>query len=287
MTHVREVLLVSRPPAATLLTALQIGQGVGAGPIVGAGPTIGTGSSVGPQPSAVKLTSDQDPNRDLQRWLHEQARALGARHVSFVMRHVPGIVVDDPLVIETYGPAWREHALQEKFDQVDPARTVADRAMEPIDWAELPRTRPRLRKFFRHFMENDLGRNAVSSVYRGPLGDRSVMTLTSDSTERRWLTQKPDLMSGLLLLHPAMHRTVLRSVFRIEGADAIKLTPRERECLGLAAHGQTSKQIGENLGLTAATVNFFIDAAAVKLSASNRAHAAAKAVALGLVPPPR
>jgi DNA-binding CsgD family transcriptional regulator len=239
------------------------------------------------KPILIKQTPNTDTSHDLQRWLQEQARALGARHVSFVMRHVPGIIGDDPLVIETYGQAWREHALHEKFDQVDPARTVADRAMEPIDWAELPRTRPRLRKFFRHFMEKDLGRNAISSVFRGPLGDRSVMTLTSDATERRWLTQKPDLMSGLLLLHPSFHRMVLRTVFRIEGADIIKLTPRERECLGLAAHGQTSKQIGENLGLTPATVNFFIDAAAVKLSASNRAHAAAKAVALGLIAPPR
>jgi DNA-binding CsgD family transcriptional regulator len=237
--------------------------------------------------TAREMAREQETSQDLYRYLQEQARILGARHVSFVMRHVPGVIGDDPLVIETYGPAWRAHSVEEKFDAVDPARAVADRAMEPIDWAELPRTRPRLRKFFRHFTERDLGRNAVSSVFRGPLGDRSVMTLTSDSTERRWATQKPELMSGLLLLHPAFHRTVLRSVFHIEGAEFIKLTPRERECLGLAAYGQTSKQIGMNLGLTPATVNFFIDAAAVKLAASNRPHATAKAVALGLIAPPR
>jgi LuxR family transcriptional regulator, quorum-sensing system regulator SdiA len=269
MTQVRNAVSAQAPLPATTIIPRQMVTGATA------------------KPALFKAKGDFDASRDLQQWLQDQARALGARHVSFVMRHVPGITGDDPLVIETYGPAWREHSLQEKFDQVDPARTVADRAMEPIDWAELPRTRPRLRKFFRHFMENDLGRNAVSSVFRGPLGDRSVLTLTSDSTERRWLTQKPDLMSGLLLLHPSFHRTVLRSVFRIEGGEIIKLTPRERECLGLAAHGLTSKQIGENLGLTAATVNFFIDAAAVKLGAGNRAHATAKAVALGLIPPPR
>ncbi len=85
----------------------------------------------------------------------------------------------------------------------------------------------------------------------------------------------------------AYHAAVLRLHFDIGSTDVAKLTPREKQCLGWAAHGRTSKEIGENLGLTPATVNFFIEAAVGKLAAFNRAHAAAKAVALGLIAPPR
>ncbi len=89
------------------------------------------------------------------------------------------------------------------------------------------------------------------------------------------------------MIHPFLHRAVLKLRFQIDDVILIRLTPREKECLVWAAHGHTSKKIGENLGLTPATVNFFIDAAVNKLSATNRAHAAAKAVALGLIAPPR
>jgi DNA-binding CsgD family transcriptional regulator len=145
----------------------------------------------------------------------------------------------------------------------------------------------RTRKFFRDFSEFQLGRNGLTARFRGPSGDTSLMTLTSDATERRWATLKPDLMAHMALLHPILHRMVLRSHFNIDGVTLVRLTPREKECLVWAAHGHTSKQIGENLGLTASTVNFFIDAAVGKLAAANRAHAAAKAVALGLIAPPR
>ncbi len=67
----------------------------------------------------------------------------------------------------------------------------------------------------------------------------------------------------------------------------MRLTPREKECLGWAAHGRTSKEIGDVLGLTPATVNFFIDAAVQKLAAFNRAHAPPRRWRWACISPPR
>jgi DNA-binding CsgD family transcriptional regulator len=224
---------------------------------------------------------------DLQRLQLEIARTTSAKHCVFIMRHVPGVLGDDPLIVETYSDTWRAHVEDHKLESVDPMRTLADTGQHAVDWAELPRTRPKTRKFFRDFAEFQLGRRALTGVFRGPAGDRSVLTLTSDVTDRRWLTAKTELAEAIATIHPLLHRAVLKTRFNFEGQPPVRLTPREKECLGWAAHGHTSKEIGESLGLTPATVNFFIDAAVGKLAAANRAHAAAKAVAIGLISPPR
>lgn len=230
---------------------------------------------------------ESDINTDFQRNLRDICRAIGAKNACFLMRHVPGVLGDDPFAANTYGEAWSQHAEVNKYECIDPVRSLAEVSIQPIDWAELPKGRPRLRKFFRDFVDFQLGRQAMTASFRGPAGDRSVLTLTSDATDKRWQITRNDLLLAISILHPAIHRAVLKTRFNFENVIAIRLTPREKECLAWAAHGHTSKQIGESLGLTPATVNFFIDAAVAKLSASNRAHASAKAVALGMIAPPR
>ncbi|WP_084169562.1 helix-turn-helix domain-containing protein [Paraburkholderia ferrariae] len=61
------------------------------------------------------------------------------------------------------------------------------------------------------------------------------------------------------------------------------LSPREREVMRWAAEGKTSYEIGIILGLAERTINFHVAKAIEKLNASNKTHAAVKAVLLGLV----
>jgi DNA-binding CsgD family transcriptional regulator len=224
---------------------------------------------------------------DFQRSLLEICHASGAKNAAFLMRHVPGIVGDNPFVIDTYGEMWRKHLDGTNFSPGEPIRMLSEHARQPVDWSEMPRARTRIKRFFRDFQDFQLGRHALTATFCGPSGDRSLLTLTSDVTEKRWNACKLDLTAAIGVLHPVLHNAVLKIRFGIDEVDVIRLTPREKECLVWAAHGHTSREIGINLGLTAATVNFFIDSAVGKLAASNRAHAAAKAVALGLIAPPR
>ncbi len=234
-----------------------------------------------------QMLEDAGARLDLTRALQDIARSVGARNIALVMQHVPGVVAENPLVADTFGEAWQAHCAALRFETVDPTRTGAT-TLEPLtDWGDLPRTRLKTRRFFRDFQEHQLGRHGLTSLHRGHLGDRSLLSFTSDATDKRWPLLKAEMTAAAASIHPPLHRFVLRSRFAIDGAVIIRLTPREKECLGWAAHGRTSKEIGDVLGLTPATVNFFIDAAVQKLEASNRAHAAAKAVALGLISPPR
>jgi DNA-binding CsgD family transcriptional regulator len=227
------------------------------------------------------------PATDFHRTLQDICRAAGAKHGCFVMRHAPGVIGDDPFHVDTYGEDWRRHAAIQDYAPTDPVSAFSERSIHPFDWADLPRTRGRLKRFTKDFQDFQLGRQALTATFRGPSGDRSMLTLTSDLTEKKWQSAKHEIAAAISVLHPAYHAAVLRLHFDMAAPDIARLTPREKQCLGWAAHGRTSKEIGENLGLTPSTVNFFIEAAVGKLAALNRAHAAAKAVALGLIAPPR
>jgi DNA-binding CsgD family transcriptional regulator len=236
---------------------------------------------------AAQVLDEAGSSHELSRALQDIGRTVGARHVSLVMQHVPGVVTENALVADTFGDAWRRHLAENRYEPHDPCRTGATALHSVVDWADLPRDKPRIRRFHREFHDFQLGRHGLTMLHRGHIGDRSLRTFTSDATEKRWLQLVDELREAGAIIHPALHRFVLRTRFGIDGEVVVRLTPREKECLGWAAHGRTSKEIGDVLGLTPATVNFFIDAAVQKLAAFNRAHAAAKAVALGLISPPR
>jgi PAS domain S-box-containing protein len=73
-----------------------------------------------------------------------------------------------------------------------------------------------------------------------------------------------------------------------EGADAGEpaagLTPREREVIGLLARGATSREIADDLYISAETVRTHVRNAMQKTGTRTRAHLVAAAICRGLLP---
>ena len=67
------------------------------------------------------------------------------------------------------------------------------------------------------------------------------------------------------------------------GAAALTVTPREIEVLRLASHGLTSRQIGEQLGVSAATIRTHLENVYAKLDVGEKAAAVAAALRHGLI----
>ncbi len=61
------------------------------------------------------------------------------------------------------------------------------------------------------------------------------------------------------------------------------LSPRQRECLVLAARGLTTEDIAVELGITQRTAQFHFDCIRSKLGAANRQEAIAKAIVDGTI----
>lgn len=65
-----------------------------------------------------------------------------------------------------------------------------------------------------------------------------------------------------------------------------RLSPRQIECLRLAAAGKTSVEIAVTLGLSSRTVDQYVGEACERLRVRNRVQAVAKAMELGLLTDP-
>jgi len=72
--------------------------------------------------------------------------------------------------------------------------------------------------------------------------------------------------------------------FRLQHPSAGALSPREREVLGLLAHGKTSAEVGVDLGVAEETVQTHVRRAMAKLDARSRTQAVASAIRLGWLP---
>ncbi|MGL5139112.1 MAG: helix-turn-helix transcriptional regulator, partial [Beijerinckiaceae bacterium] len=202
--------------------------------------------------------------------LNDIRGVTSATHVRFVMRHVPGLVEESPFDIDTFGPRWHALTTEMQHDDVDPSATLGTEATRPVDWKEITTAPPKLKQFLKEFNSFDLGEQRLTAAHRGSSGDLSLLTLTSRVRDNRWPILKDAFITAIGVLHPVLHQAALRCVFAYEAPHVGRLSARERECLIWAAQGHTSRQIGETLGLTTSTVNYFIDAAADKLAAASR-----------------
>jgi DNA-binding CsgD family transcriptional regulator len=63
----------------------------------------------------------------------------------------------------------------------------------------------------------------------------------------------------------------------------VALTPREAEVLRWTGEGKTSTEIGKILHIAERTVNFHVNKMLLKLNATNKVHAVAKAISAGLL----
>ena len=84
--------------------------------------------------------SEAGPKLDLGRAMHDICKAAGAKNASFLMRHVPGVVSDDPFEINTFGESWRRHLEANTLALADPLIPLTDRILLPVDLSVLPRS---------------------------------------------------------------------------------------------------------------------------------------------------
>jgi DNA-binding CsgD family transcriptional regulator len=95
-----------------------------------------------------------------------------------------------------------------------------------------------------------------------------------------------DRLGDLMVLTAGFHDLFMASVVNRglpPGLQGAPLSPRERQCLQMAAHGMTSADIGIKLGIVERTANFHFSNILSKLDALNRQEAIAKGMKLGLI----
>jgi len=86
------------------------------------------------------------------------------------------------------------------------------------------------------------------------------------------------------VIHPSLTRVFLEEAhLASDSGDGIGLTDREVEILQRVAYGSTTRQVADDLGISAHTVKTHVDRIFEKLAANDRAQAVAIAVRRGLI----
>ena len=149
------------------------------------------------------------------------------------------------------------------------------RRMLPIDWDTFDRRDKNVRRLFGEAAEFGLGRRGISLPVHGQHGDRALVSITSDASDRDWRHLRLYYMRDFQMLALHMHQAILR----LEGQrmETASLSPRERECLSWVAEGKTAWETAIILGLSEHTVRCYLESARHKLGAANNTHAVNKA----------
>ena len=120
--------------------------------------------------------------------------------------------------------------------------------------------------------------HGFSLTAHGRFGEKGVLTVIArslDAKEERKIQYSFSLANAIF---PFLHTKYIElSGWNPAGAFA-KLSEREKECLRWAAEGKSSWETSMILNISERTVNHHIHNAKIKLSATNRVQAVAKAV---------
>jgi LuxR family quorum-sensing transcriptional regulator LasR len=193
------------------------------------------------------------------------------------------------LVWTTMPDAWVREYDREAFIEVDPriVETLTKRAPFVWDAAGYTGRGPRVDAFLaaaaRHGIRSGVVIPLSDPVYiRLGIGFNSPISPISDA--RR--DEIESALGDLMLLGAGFHDLFVANYAGSDGTGAESgkpLSPREVQCLQMAARGMTSSEIGFKLDIVERTVNFHFANIVTKLGVLNRKEAIAVAVARGLI----
>jgi DNA-binding CsgD family transcriptional regulator len=192
-------------------------------------------------------------------------------------------------VFTTMPAEWVAVYDQRSYVEVDPRIQALLRTMLPVVWDQdsMRGQSVKIDEFLDTGLRYGLG-SGIAVGFVDTKGHPAICALNSKiekiSAHRK--TQIFEKVSEIVLFAHFFHELFVAGVIK-EGkpprSRGAPLSPRERECLTLAARGLTSDDIGHKLGIVERTVQFHFDSIRSKLSASTRQEAIAKAVQAGIV----
>jgi DNA-binding CsgD family transcriptional regulator len=207
----------------------------------------------------------------------------GLHNSAYLGFNMPTPTAERPLLTATYSSEWQKHYAQSSFIDIDPIVRAGFGGILPVDWSEIDRSDPVIRKFFGEAQELDVGSQGLSLPMRGRFSEFALFTVTWDGELQEWRKIEETLLRDLMMIAWNFHAAALRSCGVLVEEKKIRLPPREASCLRWKALGKTDEDIARILMISPYTVRFHLEAARTRLNTTNTTHTVAKALAMGLI----
>ena len=232
-----------------------------------------------------KLAEAREPS-SMSEIFDDIREAYGVDNIVYHAVNVRGLTRDGAFLRLTYSDEWINQYYSEDYFNVDPVVEGGKRAITPFDWSNLGWSGKQRGAFAEDAKGHSVGTNGLTVPIRGPDGQHALFSVATTRSETSWNSQ---IRAHLGDLHSIAYN-VHQATIRVEGAavpfEVINLSVRERDVLQWAAAGKTTDEVAQILGIAERTVRVYLDTARHKLGASNRTHAVARALSLGLIHPP-
>ena len=184
---------------------------------------------------------------------------------------------------------WVKRYDQQAYVECDPRVLYSFESALPLVWdaASEHGKNPKTDAFLIDAAAHGVGSGVAFPIYAG-YPARTLVSLSHSSTiiddaRRRQIAGD---LGNIVIFGQAFHEIFVKGVIEkgiaphFEGAP---LSPRERQCLELAAHGMTGADIAFKLGITERGVTYHFANIVSKLGVLNRQEAIAKGIAQGIV----
>jgi LuxR family transcriptional regulator, quorum-sensing system regulator LasR len=217
--------------------------------------------------------------------LHRLTQRLGFKNFLYGTR-VPspdGTPVDH--IITNHESAWRERYQSRRYELVDPTLAHCLSRVTPLQWSQAGAAGATQGEFMEE--ARGFGLHAgVSIPVRGHDGAVGMLSLSLDSGSLdavRFIRELvPQVQTLACYAHEAVHNLPLNAPVHSTGP-AVKLSPRELECLRWVAQGKSNWETSRILSVTEHAVSFHLRNLMRKLEVSSRHVAVRRAVEMGLL----
>ncbi len=184
---------------------------------------------------------------------------------------------------------WVMRYDQRAYVECDPRVLYSFESALPLVWDSVSERgkHPKTDAFLVDAAAHGVGSGVAFPVYAG-YPARTLVSLSHsspviDDAKRRQIAEN---LGDIVIFGQCFHEVFVKGVIEkgmaphFEGAP---LSPRERQCLELAAHGMTGADIAFKLGITERGVTYHFANIVSKLGVLNRQEAIAKGIAQGII----
>jgi DNA-binding CsgD family transcriptional regulator len=225
----------------------------------------------------------------LEQPLIEIVRTFGFESFTYGMSTAKTVQADTRFYHWTTSPRqWVVEYDRQSYVEIDPRVAHGWTDPTPIIWdRQIAHDRPGVTAFLDHAAKYGIG-SGICVFLRDAHYHRVIVTVDSpqrDLNDARRIGWAEALVA-ILMLGLEFHAIFLRR-FVARGVppspQGAPISPREQQCLSLAAKGQTSADIAHKLALSERTVNFHFGNILSKLAVANRGEAIAVAISRGII----
>jgi DNA-binding CsgD family transcriptional regulator len=251
--------------------------------------SLGQGNDSSLDRYLLQITSAIGSREDLAPVILSIIAEFGFEHFAYAVDTASHPNRDSRTFVWTTMPwQWMAEYDQKAYMEIDPRITMTWGRNAPLVWdATEFAERPKLAGFFSDAARYGT-RSGVAIGFSDPAYSRIGFFYNSPISPvgPRRRAAINSRLGDLMVFSARFHDLFVANYLdknNLLGLPGIPLSPRERECLGYAARGMTSADIGAKLGISERTANFHFSNIVSKLGAVNRKEAIAFAVAQGIV----